>query len=379
MTVTHILTHVFGRVHTVLFPILRDEFSLSLQELGIIAAIPPFFQTILYIPMGLLSDRKGSRKVIFVGLMIAALGSLIASWTPIPLMFIVAISLIYIGTTMYHPAAYSFVTRLLKPKDRTKALGIHGAGGTLGFAIGPISLSIIIGVFALGWRQVYLFWFFPLLLGAITVLRIKSEPEQMPVDTIEGKNTSQAVSLVSASLAMFLLFASIQMVARGMSQSFMALYLVDNRGVSEVLASLFIGSSSLMGIIAAPTGGFLAARYGEKRWLLTVLTVSHACFGLAFMLPGTTAFVILYLAHGFFNTLGMAANSALMAKLTPSKQRGLGYALFFLPGSIMGVVAPVVAGFIAETFSLALVFYISAATFFVSLGVLRVGVKVEPS
>jgi DHA2 family multidrug resistance protein len=164
-----------------------------------------------------------------------------------------------------------------------------------------------------------------------------------------------------------------------MSQSFMALYLVDNRGVSEVLASLIIGSSSLMGIIAAPAGGFLATRYGEKRWLLTVLTVSYASFGLAFVLPGTAAFVILYLAHGFCNALGMAANSALMAKLTPSNQRGLGYALFFLPGSIMGTVAPVIAGFIAETFSLTSVFYVSAATFFVSLGVLRVGVRIKPS
>jgi DHA2 family multidrug resistance protein len=187
------------------------------------------------------------------------------------------------------------------------------------------------------------------------------------------------VSLASASLAVFLLFVSIRMVARGMSQSFMALYLVDNRGVSEALASLIIGGASLMGIIAAPAGGILASRYGEKRWLLTVLTISYACFALAFVLPGTAAFVILYLAYGFCTTLGMAANSAIMAQLTPSRQRGLGYALFFLPGSIMGVVGPVIAGFIAETFSLAHVFYVSAAVFFVGLVVLQAGVKVEPS
>ena len=246
-------------------------------------------------------------------------------------------------------------------------------------AIGPISLSILIGIFALGWRQVYLFWFFPILLGIVAVLRIKSEPGDVPPDTAEGKTTPQATSLLSASLAMFLVFVGIRMAASGMSQSFMALYLVDNRGLSEALSSLYIGGNSLMGIIAAPIGGFLAARYGEKRWLLTVLTLAYTCFGLAFMITNTTAFVILYLAYGFFNFLGMAANSAIMAQLSPSKQRGLGYALFFLPGSIMSVVAPVVAGFIAETFSLTSVFYASVVVFFIGLGVLRFGVKLQPS
>jgi hypothetical protein len=41
MAVTHLLTHVFTRVHTALFPVLQDEFGLSLLQLGLIAAIPP--------------------------------------------------------------------------------------------------------------------------------------------------------------------------------------------------------------------------------------------------------------------------------------------------------------------------------------------------
>ena len=47
MTLTHLLTHVFTRVHTALFPILQTEFNLSLQQLGLVAAIPPLASTIL--------------------------------------------------------------------------------------------------------------------------------------------------------------------------------------------------------------------------------------------------------------------------------------------------------------------------------------------
>jgi len=60
MSFTHALTHIFGGVHTSIFSILRAEFGLSLQQLGIIAAIPPLCQTLLTIPTGLLSDRYGA-------------------------------------------------------------------------------------------------------------------------------------------------------------------------------------------------------------------------------------------------------------------------------------------------------------------------------
>ena len=72
MTLTHVLTHVFTRVHTALFPLLQAEFDLSLQQLGIIAAIPPLASTLLAIPTGLLSDKLGSRWLILGAMAISA-------------------------------------------------------------------------------------------------------------------------------------------------------------------------------------------------------------------------------------------------------------------------------------------------------------------
>jgi len=178
MTATHTLTHVFQHIHLALFPVIRTEFNLSLLQLGIIAAIPPLCQALFYIPTGLLSDRFGSKKMIFVSSSVAALGSLIASQTVDPTMLTLAVSLVYINTAIYHPAAYSFTSRLFRTRDRPKVLGIHGSGGTFGIAIGPISVSILMGIFAFGWRQVYLFWFVPILLGIVAVLRIRYEPTE---------------------------------------------------------------------------------------------------------------------------------------------------------------------------------------------------------
>ncbi len=378
MTVTHTLTHAFGQMHTTIFPVLREEFSLSFQQLGLIAAIPPLCQSLLSIPTGLLSDRFGSKKMIIVSIVVACAGSLLASATQSPMMFVAAVSLLYINTTIYHPASYSFTTRLFRPRDRSKALGIHGAGGTFGMSIGPLSLAILMGYFAFGWRQVYLFWFVPLLIGILAVFLIKSEPRD-DVEVRLEPNTPpvQTTKLLTTSLAFFLVFVGIRMVAGGMTSSFLSIYLVGNRGWDQTFTFTVIGSSSLMGIVAAPLGGFLADRFGEKRWILMVLAISYICFGLAFAIPGTLPFVLMYLSHGFFNFLAMASNSALVAKLSPGRQRGLGYALFFLPGSIMGAVAPMIAAYIAEAFSLYNVFVTSLTAYLVGLLVLHFGVKVD--
>ena len=383
MTLTHALTHVFGRMPSALYPTLMrpDEFNLTLQQIGIIAAIPPLCSALFSIPMGILSDKYGARRMVFVSMAVSALGALLASQARDPTMFIVAISLLSVNTTIYHPAAYSFTTKIVKPGDRPKALGIHGAGGTLGMSIGPISLSILIGLLAFGWRQVYLFWVIPIILGAITVFGIKTEPTEdvqvNPAPQTVEEEKPKFRSMMTTSLLLFLVFVGIRTIGRSMVESFLPIYMVDTKGISESLTNIIYGGNTLMGLIAAPLGGAIAGRFGEKRWLIGVLVLSYACLGLAFVIPNTTAFTALYLISGFFNFLGMAANSSIVAKLSPSSQRGLGYALFFLPGSLMGAVAPVIAAFIGEVFGLSSIFYASIVVYVAGLFVLRFGVKIK--
>ena len=385
MTVTHTITHVFQRMPSALFPTLMKptEFNLTLQQVGLIAAIPPLCSALLSIPMGLLSDRYGSNRMVLISMAVSAAGCLIASQAQTPLMFIVAISLLSINTTIYHPAAYSFTTKLVKPRNRPRALGIHGAGGTLGMSVGPISLSILMGLFAYKWRQVYIFWLIPVILGVLAVLRLKSEPTddvQVEIDEkIENDSRGEATSLLTMGLLMFLVFVGINTIGRSMIASFLPIYMVNVKGLSNSLSNLIYGSNTLMGLVAAPLGGTFAVRFGEKRWLLAVLLFSYVSIALAFIVPSDIAFVAFYLLSGFFNFLGMAANSSIVAKLSSSQQRGLGYALYFLPGSIMGAVAPVLAAYIGDAYGLSAIFYASLIVYFAGLFVLKFFVKVRRS
>jgi MFS family permease len=378
MTVTHTLTHVFGGIHPAIFSILREEFSLSLKQLGIIAAIPPLLQALLSIPTGLLSDRIGSKKMVMLSLVVAILGAVLASQTTSPLMFIVAISLVYLNTTIYHPASYSFTSRLFTNRNRPKALGLHGAGGTLGHAMGPLSVSILIGLLALEWRQVYLLLAAPLLIGIIMVLFLKEEaPENGREEYPAVEATTDAKSILSFSMVMFLAYSALRMMGGSMISNFIVLYLQDVKHVDLAAASFIASGTMLLGFIAAPIGGFMAARFGEKKWILASFSLGSLLLAASIFSRNVMIFAILYVGYGFCNTLGMAARSSIMAMLSPSGQMGLGYALFFLPGSIMGAVAPVIAGFVAENYGFNTIFYISLGIYVVALGILKFLVRLD--
>jgi len=378
MTLTHTLTHAFQQMHSALYPVLKVEFALTNQQVGLISSIPSLAAAILSIPSGMATDRFGTKKMILFSSVLAATGALAAGFAQNQWTFILAVSFLFASTTFYHPASYSFTSFLFEPRDRSKAMGIHGAGGTLGMALGPISISILVGLLAFGWRQVYMAWGVPLVISAFMVYIIKYVPTQdVEVKSGEGKPAGQSEKLLSSSLLLFLVFGALRTVAASMTTTFLSLWLVNTRGLDLALASLIFGASSLMGIVAAPIGGVLASRYGEKRWIVYTLVVAYMCFALAFLIPSIWAFAGFYLGYGFFNLLGMAANSAITAKLSPSRQRGMGFALYFLPGSIMGAFAPMIAAFIADSFGIFNVFMVSVGVFALAWALFRFGVKVD--
>ncbi|OGD58996.1 hypothetical protein A3K78_10845 [Candidatus Bathyarchaeota archaeon RBG_13_52_12] len=376
MTVSHVLTHVFSGIHTAIFSLLRTEFSLTLQQLGIIAAIPPLIDALIAIPAGLITDRIGSRKMLLASFAFAAAGALLAGFAVGPVMLVAAICLIYINTTIYHPASYSYTTRIFSRGDRSVALGLHGAGGTLGHAMGPLAVSVLVGVLAWQWRQVYLALAAPMIIGIVMVLRLKEEkpikPDQQPPE-----EPGDSTRFLTPSMVMFLAYSALRSMGGSMIATFLVIYLQDARGMTIAAAGLISGATTLTGLLAAPIGGVIAARLGDKRWLELSLLVAFILLGLSFNLQDNTLFTLLYVSYGFFGTLGMAARSSIMAALTPRSQRGLGYSLFFLPGSVVGAVAPIIAGALAQSLGYLTIFNLALLVNFAALGVLRFAVKIE--
>lgn len=373
----HVLVHVAGNLRSALSPVIKEEFNLTNQQIGLVAAIPSLVQVLFAIPTGFLSDRFGAKKLIALSILMAAAGAAIGGLALNPWMYVVATTLLTLNSTLYHPAAQSYVISTTPTRDRTRALGIWNGGGTLGVAMGPLSISLLIGVFAFQWRQVYLFWVLPILCGFVAIFFLKDSAVLSRRGVADEGDATQSRRFFSGSMLSFLLFSGIRGFGGGLTSAFLSIWLVESQLWSIIDVSTLFGVSTLMGAVVSPLGGELATRFGEKRWAISTLLASYTCFALAIALQGFWPFLICYLAQRFFGMLAMAANASIVAKLSPPRRRGMGFALSSLPGSLVGFGAPLVAAFIADTYGVYPIFVAAAVIYYLGLTVYQFGVTLD--
>jgi MFS family permease len=378
MIVTHTLVHAAGTMRATLFPVLKAEFSLTNQQIGLIIAIPSLLQFLFSIPSGMISDRFGAKKLIAASIVIAAVGALLGSVSTTPWMFIVASTLLTLNSTIYHPPAQSYVSDIASPQDRSRIMGIWFAGGTTGVSLGPLSITILMGVFAFTWRQIYGFWVIPILLGLVGLYFLKPPAEMVKKEVRDSWEEEETVdTLLNSNMIFLLLSGTVRRFGGGLTAGFMTIWLAEAQGWNIGQIGMMLAASSLVGLVASPLGGELAYRYGEKKLFVTTLLGSYAFFALAFFLKGYWPFMAAYIIHRFFGILGMPASMTLTSKLSPPKQRGVGFALSSIPENVMRPVAAILAAFIADAYGLYPIFIVTSVIYFIGLGILQFGVRME--
>jgi MFS family permease len=378
MVLTHMLVHAAGNMRGTLFPVLKEEFALTNQQVGLIVAIPSLIQFLLSVPSGMVSDRFGPKRLMAASIVIAAIGAFLGSISTTPWMFIIASTLLTFNSTLYHPPAQSYVSDITSPRDRSRALGIWHSGGTTGVSLGPLSISILMGFLAFNWRQIYSFWIIPILLGLVGLYFVKPSSEIVEKEEREKWDEKDTVDTLFNSNMMFLLFSgAVRRFGGGLTTGFLSIWLVESQGWTVEQIGIMLGISSLMGIIASPLGGELASRYGEKGWFSGTLLGSYVFFALAFFTRGFWPFFILYILSRFFGILGMPANMTLTARFSPRRQRGVGFALSSIPMNVVMPAAALVAAYIADTFGLFYIFMTTIVIYFIGLVIFHLGVRIN--
>jgi len=378
MILTHTLVHAAGNMRSTLFPVLKAEFSLTNQQIGLIVAIPSLLQFLFSIPSGMISDRFGAKKLIAASIVIAALGALLGSVSTTPWMFIIASTLLTLNSTLYHPPAQSYLSDIASPRDRSRVLGIWFTGGTTGVSLGPLSITILMGVLAFTWRQIYSFWVIPILLGLVALYFLKPPAEMVKKEIRKSWEEEETVdTLLNSNMIFLLLSGTVRRFGGGLTTGFLTIWLAEAQGWNIGQIGMMLAISSLVGIIASPLGGELASQYGEKRLFVATLFGSYAFFALAFFLKGYWPFMLAYITHRFFGILGMPANMTLTSKLSPPKQRGVGFALSSIPENVMMPIAAMVAAYIADSYGLYPIFASTAVIYFIGLAILQFGVRIK--
>ena len=359
--------HTFTQMHIALIPVFRDEFSLDTVTIGLFASIPLLIQAIFTIPGGLLADRIDRVRIIAFSLGLSALGGVLISFTNSVSLIILFTSFFLISATLLHPPALSAIGELISPRIRGRALGVFNSAGAFGIALGPLALSVFLGLW--GWRPVYLLWSIPAFFIPWLLFRFRL-PSSKPQLRSSDDSSSEFKILRNVSLIILLAILGARAVAGNVINTYITPYFVDVWSIDPATASLIFGIRPLMALFASPMGGVMVDRISEKFWMMIGLIAQIISIVVIAFSPSLTLIIIGYLLNSFFGTMEMPAVQSLIARLTPQQGRGFAFSLSFLPGTITGAVAPIAAAFLVDAWGLWYIFPLALVMLVCGLGLL---------
>ena len=320
-----------------LAPFLRQQFTLTATQQGLLVAIPLLGGSCFRPLLGLLGDRVGGRRAGLIGLSLT-LVALLWAWK-----FAHSITAFYLVGFVFGVAGASFAvalplaSRWYPPEYQGLAMGIAGAGNS-GTVFATLCAPRLAQAF--GWRATFGFVSLPVVAVLVAfALMAKDSPAARAVPS----RRDYAAVLRSADLYWFAFLYSLTFGGFVGFAAFLTTFFNEEYHVSRVAAGDFTTLVVIAGSLLRPVGGWLSDRFGGYRLLLILLGTAAACIAVVAQQPALSIVVaVLFVAMG---VLGMA-NGAVF-QLVPQRfgeRMGLVTGLVGAAGGLGGFCLPSLLG-----------------------------------
>ncbi len=345
-SVAHFAHHVTNSLLSALLPFMVGDGLVGSNTLaGFAVTASAVASGLTSPPLGVLADRVGARRVIVGGLLLMGLSSVAIGLSGAYWMLLLGLLVMGIASGTYHAPASALIAETFPFARRGVALGTHTTAGHLAFFAAPLVAGALAATGT--WRLPYISFAIAPVLCAVLVLRVapqgarSTEGHQWLATFADIGRVARAVgSLVSLSILAQVLISS--------ALAFLALYLVNARGVSPAVAAGLFGVPQLAGLFAAPLSGVLSDRFGRPAILLGALIVSGPALWLLTVTP-VELIVIPLLLIGACLSFRATTTEVLIIDNTPVTKRSTVLGTYYLINQPVGGIAAPIFGAVADS------------------------------
>lgn len=356
-------------------PDIQDNLGLSNTETAIMISIPVVLGSLLRIPLGLLTDRVGGRKV-FTGMLFysAAAAALVGFADSYAALLGAGFLLGAAGASF--AVGIPFVAKWYPPKKQGMALGVYGVGN-IGTAVAAFSVPFLRDEFS----QVVAGLVFAAVIAAYGVMWMtmaREAPHAKKVKTRYREVLGAGWKLWRLSLYYFVTFGGFVAMA-----IFLPKLLRDWFDYSLTDAGLRAAGFTVVATAARPVGGWLSDKIGaEKVLTVAFFGVGLDAVGLTWQAsdPSIVPVTILCLTLAMFLGLGNGAVFKLVPKEFPDAT-GAATGIIGAAGGLGGFFPPLILGIVKDAtgeFVLAFVFLIAFAWVCMGLAASSIGKDPAP-
>lgn len=370
LSAAHSLNHAFFWVASPILSIIAVDLATSITMLGLIGFAASFIYGLGSIVAGSLSDRTNEIHLIIISTGLAGLSTVMFLLAQNILLYAAFFISMGVWTGLYHPAANTLISKAFSGTTG-EAMGLHGAGGTIGVVFTPV-LSLAVGLI-FGWRISFVV--FGLFALATALLLWKSRfPRERNATEFRLRDL-----FTIPGLRLLLIFNfAIGLYMKGV-ELYLPLYLAQGPLAflgGEAAGSWAAVSTTVMllfGVSGQWLGGRQTDALGPRKVLIATSSLVFASFILLVLTPAplwfvaVAAFAVLY-GTAFYGH--QPAFNSLAGFLTPKDRRGTVYGVLFFVSFGMGSISQAITGYLSDKIGLTNAFYVltlfAAAALFLS-------------
>ena len=370
MVAGHGLKHLYGAAFTVIFPEIKLGLGLSNFAAGALVMSRDVSSGVAAMPAGFAADRYSSKRplILMAAMMLVAFGYLASGSLQTYIAIALAVVLVGVGTSMWHPTAIASLSDRF-PEKRGLALTMHGAGASVGEVLGPLAAGALLQVVL--WPRLLQYSFLPAALAAIVVwFAIRGLKGQQGATSFKEYFSVAAPLLKNRRLmAVVVLCGTVSMGDYAVG-TFLPIYLREHLEFSTFKVGLYISLLQVVGILVHPVMGFMSDRFSRKAVLIPELTTfGLLCVALAYANPGLQLLLtIIAIGAVTFTYLPILVATAI--DLSPPGVHGTIVGLVYSGSMAIGAFGALFGGLIADHISIESTFTFAGITIVTSALVL---------
>lgn len=294
----HALVDVCQGAVPALIPFLIARRGYSYSEATALILVMTFSSSLLQPLFGLITDRRSISWLLPGGVLVGGLGIAAVGLVESFPLTLAAVGLAGLGVGAYHPEGARNANYVAGSRRRATAMSLYAVGGNAGFALGPVTVTLLVLPLGLGG----LVWFaLPMTIGALLLARELPRIDALRLSTIAASSDAHG----SRGEDRWWPFAGIASVAGFRSaayfglQAFVPVFMITRMGSSDAVGNAALTILLITGAIGTLVGGRVADRIGTR----PVLTVSLGVvvpLTLALLTVGEVLAFPLLAAIGFF-------------------------------------------------------------------------------
>jgi sugar phosphate permease len=331
----------------VLAPALRDEYDLTLADVGLVLTSVWVGATLTLLPWGLLADRTGERAVLAGGLGVAGLAAVGAAFAPTLGALVLALVVGGAAGVSVNSASGRAVMQWFEREERGLAFGVRQTAIPLGGVAAALALPAAerAGGLDTAFLVLAALCFAGALAGGIVLRETTHEEAEAPVATSSMRDRRLWVLALGGGLYVF---------AQVALTGFLVLFLHDERGFSTGAAAAALALVNVLGAALRVVVGAWSDRTRTRLAPLKAIgiAVAAALVATALVLPAPVGVAVPALIA--VSALSMAWNGlAFTAAVELAGRARSGAAIGFQQTalSLFGIVAPIAFAALVETTS----------------------------